>query len=63
MDVYNLGSLAGLFARMAIAWLFSANRRNLNFRCIITGTAIQLILGTLVFVAPGSTRADEENGT
>jgi len=54
MNVYNLVSLAGLFARMAIAWLFSANRRNLNFRCIVTGTSIQLILGTAVFGAPGS---------
>ncbi len=57
MDVYNLVSLAGLFALMAIAWLCSANRRNLNFRCIAAGTAIQLILGTVVFWAPGSTRA------
>lgn len=54
MDVYNLVSLAGLFARMAIAWLCSANRRNLNFRCIVAGTSIQLILGTGVFGAPGS---------
>ncbi len=50
MDVYNLVSLAGLFALMAIAWLCSANRRNLNFRCIAAGTPIQLIQGTAVLL-------------
>ncbi|MBN1815976.1 MAG: hypothetical protein JW828_01360 [Sedimentisphaerales bacterium] len=54
MDRYNLISFAGLFGLLGIAWLFSAHRRRQNIRCIVTGLGLQLILGAIVFWAPGS---------
>ncbi len=54
MDGYNLVSLGGLFALVGIAWLLSANRRRMNWRCIAVGVGLQLLLGALVFRAPGS---------
>ncbi|OHE56788.1 MAG: hypothetical protein A2027_03695 [Thermodesulfovibrio sp. RBG_19FT_COMBO_41_18] len=30
--LYNLRSFAGIFTRMSIAWLFSANRKVINWR-------------------------------
>lgn len=56
VDIYNLVSFCGLFVLMLLAWLFSANRKLLNFRCIIWGVGLQLLFGLLVFRAPGSTR-------
>jgi CNT family concentrative nucleoside transporter len=55
MDVYNLVSFAGIFILMFLAWIFSANRRILNLRCIGWGVGLQLLVGLLVFRAPGST--------
>jgi len=54
MDIYNLVSFSGLFVLMAVGWVFSKNRRRMNFRCILFGVAIQLALGALIFHAPGS---------
>jgi CNT family concentrative nucleoside transporter len=56
MSIYNLISFCGLFVLMFLAWLFSANRRLLNIRCIVSGVALQLVLAFLVFYAPGSTK-------
>jgi CNT family concentrative nucleoside transporter len=56
MDVYNLVSFCGVFILMFLGWLFSANRRILNMRCIIGGLAIQLSLAVLVFRTPATTR-------
>ena len=54
MEGYNLVSLGGLFGLLAIAWAVSANRRRQNLRCILAGTGLQLALGALVFLTPGS---------
>ena len=56
MDVYNLVSFCGLFILMFVGWLFSANRRILNVRCIIWGLAIQLSLALLVFRTPAAAK-------
>ena len=55
MDAYNLVSLAGLFVLMGIAWGLSSHRARLNWRCIVFGVGVQLLLGLVVFWAPGST--------
>lgn len=39
---------------MFVAWLFSANRRLLNWRVIFWGTVLQLIFAAFIFLAPGS---------
>ncbi len=39
--MYNLVSFSGIFVLMAIAWLFSADRKLINWRVIIWGTVLQ----------------------
>ncbi len=41
---------------MAIAWAFSSDRRKVNWRVVIWGTLIQLLLGAIIFWAPGVDR-------
>lgn len=48
----HLVSLAGFFAFAAIAWLFSANRRRVNWRGLAWGLGLQLLIGLLVFRLP-----------
>jgi len=52
MDRYNAVSFVGLFVLMFIAWVFSADRRRVNWRALGWGTALQLVLGVLVFRVP-----------
>ncbi|NOT64419.1 MAG: nucleoside permease nupX, partial [Acidobacteria bacterium] len=47
-------SLVGFFAFALIAWLCSAHRRRVNWKTIGGGMALQLVIGLLVFRAPGS---------
>jgi hypothetical protein len=44
MNVYKLVSLAGLLVLMTVAWVFSENRRRVNWRVIGWGTGLQLLL-------------------
>jgi CNT family concentrative nucleoside transporter len=54
--ILHLISLAGFFALAGIAWLFSADRRRVNWRTIAWGMALQLAIGLLIFRLPGSQR-------
>jgi len=54
MDVYNLVSGGGLFVLMGLAWALSADRRRVNWRVIVWGVGLQLLVGVLVFWAPFS---------
>lgn len=54
--MYNLVSFAGIFALMFVAWLFSSNRKALNWRVIIWGTALQLALAVFIFVVPAGSK-------
>ncbi|HEV57747.1 MAG TPA: nucleoside transporter, partial [Phycisphaerales bacterium] len=56
MEWYNLISLGGLAGLLAIAWLLSRDRRRQNPRCILGGMGLQLALGAMVFLTPGSQR-------
>ena len=56
MDIYNFVSFAGLFVFMAVAWMLSAERRNVNWRVVAWGVALQLALGLFVFVVPAGTK-------
>ncbi len=55
--MHNLVSFAGIFLLMGIAWLFSANRKVVNWRVICWGTALQLLLAAFIFVVPAGSRA------
>ncbi len=52
--MYNFVSLMGAIALMGIAWLFSTDRKRLNWRVIAWGTGIQLALAAIIFLAPAS---------
>jgi len=57
MYAYNFISMIGILALLAIAWTLSADRRRMNFRVILWGVGLQLLLAFVVFRAPGSTKA------
>jgi CNT family concentrative nucleoside transporter len=52
MESYNLVSFAGIFVLLGLAWLFSADRRNMNWRLIFWGIALQLLLAAFIFLFP-----------
>ena len=48
----QLISLSGFFLFASLAWVFSSNRRRVNWRTIAGGLVLQLLLGLLVFRLP-----------
>jgi CNT family concentrative nucleoside transporter len=54
MLIYNFISLIGIVGLIFVAWLFSADRRLLNWRVIGWGTVLQLVFAAFVFLVPGS---------
>ncbi len=54
--IHHLISAAGFLAFAAIAWLFSADRRKVQWRTIVWGMGLQLAIGLLIFRLPGSHR-------
>ncbi|MDH7598686.1 MAG: nucleoside transporter C-terminal domain-containing protein [Sedimentisphaerales bacterium] len=57
MTIYNLVSLAGIFILAAICWALSTNHRLINWRVVVGGIGIQLLVGLLVFRAGIGVRA------
>jgi CNT family concentrative nucleoside transporter len=56
MDIYNLVSFAGIFILIGLAWALSAQRRNMNWRLIAWGLALQLAVALFIFVVPAGTK-------
>jgi CNT family concentrative nucleoside transporter len=54
--VYNLVSLGGVFVMMFVAWLFSLDRRVVNWRVIIWGLALQTVFAIFIFVVPAGAK-------
>lgn len=52
MGLYNLISFIGIFVLMGIAWLFSTNRRLVNWRVVLWGTSLQLAFAAFIFLVP-----------
>ncbi|MBD3418744.1 MAG: nucleoside transporter [Chitinivibrionales bacterium] len=50
MEWYNLVSFAGIFVLLAIAWIVSPCRSNVNWRAVVWGLGIQLAAGLFIFV-------------
>ena len=48
----RLVSALGFAAMIAIAWLFSVDRRRMPWRTVLAGTALQLALGVLLLRRP-----------
>ena len=55
--LYNLVSFAGIFALMGVAWLLSADRKVINWRAVLWGTALQLLFALFIFVVPAGAKA------
>ena len=41
-------AVAGLALFIFVAWLFSENRRHVNFKMVVTGLAVQVILAIII---------------
>jgi CNT family concentrative nucleoside transporter len=54
--MYNLISFSGIFLLMAVAWILSADRKIINWRVVIWGTMLQLILAFFIFVVPAGSK-------
>lgn len=50
----HLISLVGFFVFAGLAWVFSADRRRVNWKTVAWGMGLQLLIGLLVFRLPGS---------
>ena len=46
--MHRLNSFLGLIAMLLIAWCFSNNRRKMDWRLILSGLALQILLGLLL---------------
>ena len=55
MGIYNLISLCGIFVFMFVAWIFSKNKRNVNWRAVFWGVVLQLIFALFIFYGVGAT--------
>src|SRR6266498_3783442 len=51
---HHFVSAAGFFAFAIIAWLFSADRRKVQWKTVAWGMGLQLLVGLLIFQLPGS---------
>ena len=52
MDIYNLVSFAGIFVLAGLAWLFSSNRRVVNWRVLAGGIGLQVVFAVFIFIVP-----------
>lgn len=52
----RLMSLLGLFVLVALAWLFSTNRRRINWHTVAFGMGLQLVLGIILLTIPQTER-------
>jgi len=55
MDSYNLVSFCGIFLLAGFAWLFSTDRRIVNWRLICWGVGLQLLFAAFIFRFPAGT--------
>ena len=52
MSYYNLVSFCGIFILLLTAWVFSRNRRNVNWRVIGWGIGLQIVFAFFIFYLP-----------
>jgi len=56
MDIYNLVSFAGIFVLVGFAWILSADKKNMNWRVIIWGIGLQILIALFIFVVPAGSK-------
>jgi len=54
--MYNLVSFAGIIILMAFAWLFSTNRKVVNWRVVVWGVVIQFMFAIFIFILPAGAK-------
>lgn len=52
MSPYNFISFIGIFILLGFAWLFSSDRKVMNWRLIIWGISLQFLFAFVIFVFP-----------
>jgi CNT family concentrative nucleoside transporter len=57
-----LFGLFGLAVLLGIAWLFSSNKRRVDWRLVLTGVALQIAFASLVLLVPGGKDAFQALG-
>ncbi len=55
--MYNLVSFAGIFVLLGVAWLLSSDRKAVDWRPVLWGTALQLLFALFIFVVPAGSKA------
>ena len=55
MTIYNVASFIGIFVLIFTGWLFSNNRKVMNWRAVGWGIGLQLLFGLFVFKVPAGT--------
>lgn len=56
MGIYNLASFLGIFALLGVAWIFSDNKRKMNWHLIVWGIALQMGFALFIFVFPAGAK-------
>jgi CNT family concentrative nucleoside transporter len=56
METYNFVSFLGIFVLVAFAWLLSPDRKNMNWKVVFWGIALQLFIAMFIFVLPAGSR-------
>jgi len=56
VSVYNLVSFLGLFVLAGVAWLFSTDRKVVNWRVLFWGLGLMLFVAFFIFVVPAGAR-------
>lgn len=54
--MYNLVSFFGIFILMGVAWALSSDRKVVNWRVVLWGTALQLLFAVFIFLVPAGTK-------
>ena len=49
-------SFFGMFVMLGIAWLFSKNKKAINYKAVAAGTLLQIILAALIMKVPAGQR-------
>ncbi len=52
MSIYNLISFAGIFVLAFVAWLFSSDRKTVNWRAVAWGIGLQLLFAAFILAVP-----------
>jgi len=56
MNFYNGISFLGLWVLVGVAWLFSEDRRNFNWRVVIFGVLLQILIALFIFAVPAGAK-------